>query len=127
MSETFFGITVWDVQGHPALSQVEMRDVTRPNVDGIAFGSLGTRGQPTPVFVIAMFANKAAADAFEVSINQQVGNVSSFTQAGSTYSNYILKRAIRTGLQRHALGRGGAPAAASAWTVRYTCTVQYKL
>ncbi len=124
MAETFFGQSVFDVRGGPGIIQEQMKDVTRPGVDGTAYAQTGKKAAEKTLTVISMHSGMASVNTLEVALAAAVSSIGSYTQHGLTYPTRILKSVARTSKVR-GNGVGGVPDASTWFTLTTTCVVQY--
>ena len=64
--------------------QTEVRDITRPNVDGVAQQRLGTRGKQFSLSAIRDFADEAAFRATLEALEAMIGTIVSWTNNEGT-------------------------------------------
>lgn len=124
MAETFFGLSVFDVIGGPGIIQEQMKDVTRPGVDGTAYAQIGKKAAGKNLTIISMHASMLNLDTFEVALAALVSSIGTYTQTTATYNTRVLKSAVRANKVRSD-GIGGVPDFNSLYTLTTTVVVQY--
>lgn len=114
------GLTFFSVMGPPDLPGMEVQEIKRPSVDGVAFRRVGRRARP---FVLTAKVDLAAAANVLNSMQAQKalqGTVVGFTDdLGNDYSFFLVRFVDVLQPQRVKMASGGllSPGFASYWLV----------
>lgn len=116
------GATVLTMQGHGGLVlQARVEEITRPGVDGVAFGELGSRSRPVQVVTEVDSASAIATQAvYEGSVKKFVTVI---TPEGKTI-NHVFVHGVTVASKRLGANAGGTLSGAGAWLVTAAWTLQ---
>jgi len=100
--------------------QKEMREITRPNVDGIGLQDTGARGHRFDLLATRDFTNEAAFIATQDALRNLLGALTSWkSNGGTTYPGLAILRVETLEKQRILTAVGGLAGTAATWMVTF--------
>lgn len=115
-----------ELQGDLSEPGIEVEEITRPWVDGVAFRRMGTRGRPMQLRGLVDVANAAAADALLDTYKALQGTLVTIRMKTVNRANYIVLNVEILGRRKVSTVSGGTTSGVwlveSGWTVQYAGT-----